>query len=78
MSQLDNTKACAAKAGMDFEVISSCASGEEGKAVLAEFGEKTGTHQYVPWVLVDGEVAGEYSDFTKFICSKYDGDDAVS
>jgi C1A family cysteine protease len=75
MDQLSNTKKCAEEAGMDYDILSSCATGSEGKSLLAEFGDKTGDHQYVPWVIIDGEVAGDYDDFTELICSKYTGSD---
>ncbi len=59
---------------MDYDALSTCATGAEGQKLLVEVGEKTGDHQYVPWVIVDGELADSYDDFTSFICDKITGD----
>jgi cathepsin F len=71
--QLDKVESCAAVAEIDFAEISACATGEEGKTLLAKMGSKTLKHTYVPWVIVDGEKAPFFNDLTALICSKYTG-----
>lgn len=71
--QLDKVESCAAAAEIDFAELSACATGDEGKTLLAKMGSKTLKHTYVPWIIVDGEKAPFFNDLTELVCSKYTG-----
>lgn len=72
--QLDRVESCATAAEIDYTQLSVCATGDEGKTLLAKMGSKTNKHSYVPWIIIDGEsVDNMYSDLTELICSKYTG-----
>ena len=75
----EGVEKCAAAAGMDAEVILSCAKGTEGPALHLIAADKTpADHKWVPWVVVDGKVMGDSDDFFQMICDAYQGEKPAS
>ena len=45
-----------------------------GQKLHEEAGKKTGTHGWVPWVIVDGKSIGQkFDDFVSIVCKAYEG-----
>jgi len=65
--QLGQVEACATKASLDYATLQTCATGGEGTTLLRQFGQETGVHPWVPYVLLDG-VASEDDDLIAAIC----------
>ena len=75
----EGVEKCAAAAGVDAQVILSCAKGTEGPALHLVAADKTpADHKWVPWVVVDGKVMGESDDFFQMICDAYKGEKPAS
>jgi interferon gamma-inducible protein 30 len=71
---LNATETCARAAGMDYNLLATCAKGPEGQKLHEEAGKKTGTHGWVPWVIVDGKSIGQkFDDFVSIVCKAYEG-----
>lgn len=56
----------------------TCPAGELGAELAAEAFERTAAlrpaHQYVPWVVVDGQpLYGDYAHLRRYICAAYAG-----
>ena len=47
-------KQCAASADMSWDVLMTCTEGPEGIAIQTDNEKRTPTHQYVPWVVING------------------------
>ncbi len=60
------TQTCAEKASMDWNTLNTCWKGPEGKKIQIENARKTAAlnppHQYVPWVVIDGQVFVQADD----------------
>ena len=74
----EGIKKCSSAAGIDADVVLECAKGSEGPLLHLEAADKTPTHKYVPWVVVDGKVMGEEDDFLKMVCDAYQGEKPAS
>jgi interferon gamma-inducible protein 30 len=57
-SMLTSVPACAAQAIMDYDVLATCfgnsSASDEGYLLHMDAGRRTPTHQYVPWILING------------------------
>jgi cathepsin F len=73
ITQLGMTRSCADSAQLDYDLLTSCVEGDEGKALQTKFRDETGPHHYVPWVIVNGEEVGDYESFTEIICDAFGG-----
>jgi len=79
---LSNAEACAKQLQIEWNPILSCYKGSEGNYLQHGMAVKTEglkpQHQYVPWIVVNGEHTEEMQDaastnLLKFVCSKYVG-----
>lgn len=72
-------KNCSSYAGMDQTKVTTCATGAQGKAILAAAEKKTPSHDYVPWVVIDGkhDKRAEASEraLAGAVCRAYKGTD---
>ncbi|KAL5580669.1 hypothetical protein UlMin_013111 [Ulmus minor] len=73
-----NWESCFEKLGLDPKPITDCYTGEYGKELELQYAAETNAlqppHQYVPWVVVDGQpLYEEYEDFLSYICEAYKG-----
>lgn len=75
-TQLMKVESCAGKAKLDYDLLKSCADGQEGVDALYDMGTATGEHTYVPWVIVNGKVLENQDQFLRVVCDQYD--DATS
>ncbi|XP_075636230.1 gamma-interferon-responsive lysosomal thiol protein [Castanea sativa] len=71
-------ESCFEKLGLDPKPISDCYSSGHGKELELQYAAETNTlqppHEYVPWVVVDGEPLYEdYENFLSYICKAYKG-----
>jgi interferon gamma-inducible protein 30 len=74
-NMLHGVKSCAKKAKMTYSTLSTCYNGKEGKAALEAAGRRTGSHQYVPWVSVNGQHNTKAeNDLLSTVCSLIEGD----
>lgn len=69
---------CAAGAGLDLKTLQECYTGPLGKKFERDFAAQTNSlsppHQYVPWVVVNGQPAyEEYEAVEQLICAAYKG-----
>ena len=74
----EGVAACAKEAGIDAAVVLECAKGTEGPLLHLEAADKTPSHKWVPWVIVDGKVMGEEDDFLDMVCDAYKGEKPAS
>lgn len=71
------TKNLAVSSGISWDTILTCSS-EEASAVQAAAASATPTHDYVPWILVDGTLL-EHTDLLQAtICKDYTGPQPTS
>ncbi|XP_065847071.1 gamma-interferon-responsive lysosomal thiol protein [Euphorbia lathyris] len=71
-------QSCFEKLGLDPNPIEDCYSSGLGKKLELQYAGETNDlqppHQYVPWVVVDGEPLYEdYENFVSYICKAYKG-----
>ncbi|KAF5744483.1 gamma-interferon-inducible lysosomal thiol reductase-like isoform X1 [Tripterygium wilfordii] len=71
-------ESCFEKLGLDSKPISDCYSSGFGKELELQYAAETNDlqppHEYVPWVVVDGQpLYEEYQDFISYICKAYKG-----
>ncbi|GMY10536.1 gamma-interferon-responsive lysosomal thiol protein-like [Fagus crenata] len=71
-------ESCFEKLGLDPKPIADCYSSGYGKELELQYAAETNTlqppHEYVPWVVVDGEPLYEdYENFVSYICKAYKG-----
>ncbi|KNA08335.1 hypothetical protein SOVF_163510 [Spinacia oleracea] len=71
-------KTCFKELGLNPKAVTSCYKGEYGKKLQLKYGALTAAleppHQYVPWVVVDGEpLLEDYENFVSYICKAYQG-----
>jgi C1A family cysteine protease len=78
VSQLDNAASFAASSGPDLATLKACATGPLGEQFHRDIGAKTGTHAYVPWVIVDGKQVADESQFIRAVCDAYKGENAFA
>ncbi|KAL6967730.1 hypothetical protein U1Q18_033541 [Sarracenia purpurea var. burkii] len=69
---------CFDELGLDPTPISECYSSGYGKELELKYAAETNTlqppHEYVPWVVVDGQPLYEdYENFVSYICKAYNG-----
>ncbi|XP_015874626.3 gamma-interferon-responsive lysosomal thiol protein isoform X1 [Ziziphus jujuba] len=69
---------CFEKLDLDPKSITNCYTGERGKKLELQYAAETEAlqppHQYVPWVVVDGQPLYEdYENFLSYICKAYKG-----
>lgn len=69
---------CFSELGLDSKPIDDCYKGEEGTKLDLKYAALTASleppHEYVPWVVVDGEpLLEDYDQFVSFICKAYKG-----
>ncbi|KAL1332502.1 hypothetical protein HN51_061295 [Arachis hypogaea] len=74
-------KSCFEKLDLDSKPIDQCYHGDRGKELELQYAAETNKlqppHQYVPWVVVDGEPLYEdYENFLSYICKAYKGNNA--
>mmetsp|Transcript_20070 Transcript_20070/g.28261 ORF Transcript_20070/g.28261 Transcript_20070/m.28261 type:complete len:142 (+) Transcript_20070:209-634(+) len=74
-NMLSHVKDCAAKANMDYDTLSTCYNSEESDDLQKKAAEMTPSdHQYVPWVLVNGEKSPSDGDqILEEVCNAYKG-----
>lgn len=75
-AMLKNIQACATKAGLDYATIDACYKGKEGLQDLIAAGKRTGSHQYVPWVEINGkhDASADNGNFLKAVCGAIAGE----
>ncbi|CAO2840044.1 unnamed protein product [Amaranthus hypochondriacus] len=64
--------------GLDPTPVTTCYKGETGKKLNLKYASLTAAldppHEYVPWVVVDGEpLLEDYGNFISYICKAYKG-----
>lgn len=69
---------CFKELSLDPKPVTSCYKGEEGKKLELKYAALTAAlsppHEYVPWVVVDGEpLLEDYENFISYICKAYKG-----
>ncbi|XP_031271848.1 gamma-interferon-responsive lysosomal thiol protein isoform X2 [Pistacia vera] len=69
---------CFEKLGLDPKAISDCYTSGNGTELELHYAAETNSleppHQYVPWVVVDGQPLYEdYENFISYICKAYNG-----
>lgn len=65
---------CGSQVGFDeVQSVLDCFNGEEGEQLHLIAAQKTPSHRYVPWVLVDGKLVGNLRTLKDSICSAYQG-----
>ena len=69
-------KTCAENLRIDWQELSECYNGLEGKELLKKAGDMTPTHTFIPWIVVDGNSDEEIqnkalSNFLKLVCDTY-------
>ena len=74
----EGVTACAEKTGLNAATILGCAKGIEGPQLHLEAADKTPSHKWVPWVIVDGKVMGEEDNFLDMVCDAYKGEKPAS
>ena len=74
--------ACAKKLGLNFTLVDTCMTTDEGNRVQHEVAVKTNNlnppHQYTPWILVNGVHTQDiqnaiYADMLSYVCKVYKG-----
>lgn len=79
---MNDSEKCVTKAGLVWKTVNDCATGSQGNALVHKSAVKTSAlqpaHQYVPWIVVNGEHTDEMQqdaqqDLLKFVCSTYTG-----
>ena len=75
-NMLKQVKACATKANLDYSTIETCYKGAEGLQDLIDAGKRTGDHQAVPWILLNGKYSDKASNgnFLQAVCDEIAGD----
>lgn len=77
-NMLNEVQHCATKAGLDYQKIESCYSGEAGVQCIKNAAAKTNAlnppHRYTPWVTVNGEHLAGVQHLLSVVCSKIEGD----
>ncbi|XP_061346151.1 gamma-interferon-responsive lysosomal thiol protein [Gastrolobium bilobum] len=71
-------ESCFEKVGLDSKPIDHCYKSEYGKELELQYAAETDAlqppHEYVPWVVVDGEPLYEdYENFLSYVCKAYKG-----
>ncbi|XP_057534939.1 gamma-interferon-responsive lysosomal thiol protein-like [Amaranthus tricolor] len=71
-------ESCFRELGLDPEPVLGCYQGEYGNKLDLKYGAITAAleppHEYVPWVVVNGEpLLEEYDDFISYVCKAYKG-----
>ena len=73
-------KQCGETFSFDVEAVETCANGDEGNALQHQAAAATPDHDYVPWLIVDGQHPQEndedqiLDDVFTWACSNYKGD----
>ncbi|KAM0995903.1 gamma-interferon-responsive lysosomal thiol protein isoform X1 [Malus sylvestris] len=75
-------ESCYEKLGLDSKPIAECYSSGLGKELELQYAAETSAlqppHQYVPWVVVDGQPLYEdYENFLSYVCNAYNGTTAL-
>jgi len=71
---LNHVSLCANAAGVDKVKLQQCYD-NDGLALLIAAGKRTPTHQYVPWVTVNGKHnSAAEDDLIQTVCDLYDGE----
>jgi predicted nucleic-acid-binding Zn-ribbon protein len=70
----DITTTCAAEAGVDYESISSCASGTMGTELLHGSFKRVSSMSMPVWIYVNGQKIAEHEDWLAAVCAAYTGD----
>lgn len=77
---------CAAKYGLDWSTINSCATGSEGNKIMYEMALATEklnpAHTYVPWIVVNDKHSTSsenavISNMVRYVCSVYSGPEKI-
>ncbi|KAI4368916.1 hypothetical protein MLD38_017418 [Melastoma candidum] len=71
-------ESCFDKLGLDATAVSDCYTGGRGKELELGYAAETNAlqppHQYVPWVVVNGEpLYDDYENFVSYVCKAYSG-----
>nr|GLL33417.1 gamma-interferon-inducible lysosomal thiol reductase [Ipomoea trifida] len=74
---------CYEKLGKDPKPVSDCYASGHGKELELSYAAQTNAleppHEYVPWVVVNGQPLYEdYENFVSYICKAYEGRDKVA
>ncbi|KNA10877.1 hypothetical protein SOVF_140330 [Spinacia oleracea] len=69
---------CFKELGLDPEPVNVCYKGEEGKKLDLKYAALTAAleppHEYVPWVVVEGQpLLEDYENFISYVCKAYKG-----
>ncbi|KAK8799652.1 hypothetical protein WA158_006200 [Blastocystis sp. Blastoise] len=71
----DAIKQCATKANIDAEAILTCIKSTEGPLLhLAAADATPADHEWVPWLIINGEVVDDIDNLKTFICNAYKGE----
>ena len=75
-NMLQKVQDCAKSANLDYQTIETCYKGSEGLQDLIDAGKRTGNHQAVPWVLLNGKYSDKASNgnFLEAVCDEIAGD----
>lgn len=69
----ESVMTCAAKYGLRGEDILKCSKGTEGPQLHLVAADKTPKHQYVPWIVINGEHVDADENIVSVICEVYTG-----
>lgn len=71
---LKEVSSCARKTGLEYAKLETCYE-NDGNSLLIEAGERTPSHNYVPWVTIEGEHStSAENNLAKTVCDLYEGD----
>ncbi|KAJ1297574.1 hypothetical protein BS78_01G387000 [Paspalum vaginatum] len=76
--QYKEWESCFQKLGLDPKPVTECYKSEQGHKLELKYAKETDAleppHQYVPWVVVDGQpLLEDYENFEAYICKAYKG-----
>ncbi|CAN8295201.1 unnamed protein product [Cochlearia groenlandica] len=81
--EYEKWETCYEKLNLDSKPVADCLSSGHGDKLVLQYAAETNVlqppHQYVPWVVVDGQPLYEdYENFISYICKAYKGNNVPS
>ncbi|KAL9268441.1 Gamma-interferon-responsive lysosomal thiol protein-like protein [Drosera capensis] len=72
--QSPHWETCCQTLGFDSNAVSDCYSNGLGNQLEMQYAAQTPPHQFVPWVVVDGQpINNDYENFVHYVCKAYNG-----
>jgi len=70
----DITSTCAADSGVDYDTISTCATGDMGTELLKGSYERVSSMNMPVWIYVEDQKIAYHEDWLAAVCAAYSGD----